>query len=604
MQNLYIILAFSTFAGTLLFITSFLKLDYLAELLSFISSLLIFIFSIKLFFVSNVVSRYFYFDALAKFIVLFITFFGLIICLYSISSLEYYLKDKNLKAKFYSYAIFALGSSVASVCSNNFVLFITFWGLTGLFLYLILNLTSKSAPSAKKSFIIIGATDSFLILGLAIVWLLTNKLEILDVKLSLDSNLAIISFLCLLSASFAKAGAFPLHTWIPDMAKEAPVQASAFLPASLDKLLGIYFLVRICYNIFVIDVSISIFLMVLGALTIIFAVFMAMVQHDYKKLLSYHAVSQVGYMVLGIGCGNPLGVAGGIFHMLNNAIYKTCLFLSCSSVEQKANTDELSDLGGYAKVMPITFLSFIISALAISGIPPLNGFFSKWLVYQAVVQKIQSVSNYKQQIIIILCLISAMFGSALTLASFIKLTAATFLGKQKESGKEIYFNSWISTLILAVLCLLFGIFATQIPLKYFIFPSVETLVYQKLNFIGLWQPQLATFLIVIGIIIGLVIYFISTLTVRTTSVYLLGELKPEQTDFVKEEFYNTIKEISGFKLIYYLAEQKFFDIYFWFRNLFLGIGSILSFLHNGNLHFYLSWLIIGLVVLILFGVKI
>jgi hypothetical protein len=196
-----------------------------------------------------------------------------------------------------------------------------------------------------------------------------------------------------------------------------------------------------------------------------------------------------------------------------------------------------------------------------------------------------------------------MFGSALTLASFIKLANAMFLGKQKVIGKETYFNSWLATITLSVLCILFGIFAFQLPLKYFISPSVKVLYPFEINFIGLWQPQLATFLIVLGIIIGLIIYFVSNLKVRTTPVYLLGELKPEQTDFVKEEFYNTIKEISGFKLVYYLAEQKFFDIYYWFKNLFLGIGSILSFLHTGNLHFYLSWIIIGLVILLLLGIK-
>jgi len=603
MQNLYNLITVSFLSGFLLFILSFLKLNFFAEVLSFISSLIIFIFGFIVFFSPQEIGKYLYLDDLSKFIVLGITFFGLIICLYSINSLSYYLKDKSSKTKFYSYVILTLGSSVVSVCSNNFVLFVTFWGITGLLLYLMLNLTSESAPSAKKSLIIIGATDSFLILGLAIVWLLTNKTEILNVKLPLNSNLAVISFLCLISASFAKAGAFPLHTWIPEMAEEASPQITAFLPASLDKLLGIYFLARICFNIFILDVKLSLFLMILGALTIIFAVFMAMVQHNYKKLLSYHAVSQVGYMVLGIGCGNPIGIAGGIFHMLNNAIYKSCLFLSCSSVEQKADTDDLSNLGGYAKVMPLTFFSFIISALAISGVPPLNGFVSKWMVYQGVIQKLQSVGNYNQQVLIVLCLILAMFGSALTLASFIKLANAVFLGKQKVIGKETYFNSWLATITLSVLCILFGIFAFQLPLKYFISPSVKVLYPFEINFIGMWQPQLATFLIVLGIIMGLIIYFVLNLKVRTTPVYLLGELKPEQTDFVKEEFYNTIKEISGFKLVYYLAEQKFFDIYYWFKNLFLGIGSILSFLHTGNLHFYLSWIIIGLVILLLLGIK-
>ncbi|GAI75218.1 unnamed protein product, partial [marine sediment metagenome] len=162
-----------------------------------------------------------------------------------------------------------------------------------------------------------------------------------------------------------------------------------------------------------------------GSFTIIAAVMMALVQHDLKKLLSYHAVSQVGYMVLGIGTGIPLAMAGGIFHMLNNAIYKTSLFLGAGSVEHRAKTTQLNKLGGLARVMPITFVTFFIAALSISGVPPFNGFFSKWMIYQGVAElgKLGGGGN-----LWIVWLLAAMFGSALTLASFIKLIHAIFLG--------------------------------------------------------------------------------------------------------------------------------------------------------------------------------
>src|SRR4030042_5389712 len=113
---------------------------------------------------------------------------------------------------------------------------------------------------------------------------------------------------------------------------------------------------------------------------------MSLIQHDLKRLLGYHAVSQVGYMVLGIGTGNPIGIAGGLFHMLNHAIYKSCLFLSGGSVEKKAGTTELDKLGGFAKIMPITFVTFVIASLAISGVPPFNGFASKWMIYQGIIE--------------------------------------------------------------------------------------------------------------------------------------------------------------------------------------------------------------------------
>ena len=166
------------------------------------------------------------------------------------------------------------------------------------------------------------------------------------------------------------------------------------------------------------------FLMAIGSLTIVCAVMMALVQHDLKRLLGYHAVSQVGYMVLGIGTGNPIGIAGGIFHMLNHAIYKSCLFLSAGAVEKKTGTTDLDKLGGLSKTMPVVYVAFLIASLAISGVPPLNGFASKWMIYQGIIETGRQGSH-----LWILWLMAAMFGSALTLASFMKLVHAVFLGQ-------------------------------------------------------------------------------------------------------------------------------------------------------------------------------
>ena len=133
-------------------------------------------------------------------------------------------------------------------------------------------------------------------------------------------------------------------------------------------------------NLFTISRPMSIFLMAIGSFTIVAAVMMALIQHDLKRLLGYHAVSQAGYMVLGIGTGSIIGIAGGLFHMLNNAIYKHGLFLSGGAVEKKVGTTDLGRLGGLSRFMPISFVTCLIASLAISGVPPFNGFFSKWMI--------------------------------------------------------------------------------------------------------------------------------------------------------------------------------------------------------------------------------
>ena len=187
-----------------------------------------------------------------------------------------------------------------------------------------------------------------------------------EMSIELRDGVAIVGFFSLLIASLAKAGAFPVHTWLPEYTEAAPSSISAFLPASLDKLLGIYFLTRICTNIFVLRQWAILLLLLIGSITIIAAVMMALVQHNYKKLLGYHAVSQVGYMVTGIGLGTPLGIAGGLFHMINNALYKSGLFLAGGATEKQTNEEELDKLGGLAVYMPITFFSALIFALSIS----------------------------------------------------------------------------------------------------------------------------------------------------------------------------------------------------------------------------------------------
>src|SRR4030043_1255511 len=109
----------------------------------------------------------------------------------------------------------------------------------------------------------------------------------------------------------------------------------------------------------------NLFLMIIGAVTIVAAVMMALIQHDLRKLLAFHAVSQVGYMVLGIGTGNPIGIAGGLFHMLNNTLYKSCLFLTSGNVEYRTHTSDLDKLGGLSKEMPLTYICALIASLSI-----------------------------------------------------------------------------------------------------------------------------------------------------------------------------------------------------------------------------------------------
>lgn len=554
----------------------------------------------------NLTTQFFKFDNLSIFVGIFVGIFFLLIIIYSFG----FMSQKKRLIYYYSYLILTLLSSLGAVFSNNLILFMVFWGFLGLLLYLLIGFgqTEHASYTAKKAFIIIGGTDALMLLGLALIWHLTGSLQMDEINISLNTKIAVLAYMCLAAGAFAKAGAMPFHTWVPDTAQDAPTPVTAFLPASLDKLLGIYFLARISLNMFKMNTAMNTVLMIVGSVTIVAAVMMALIQHDLKRLLGYHAVSQVGYMVLGIGTGNPIGIAGGLFHMLNNTIYKSCLFLAGGAVEKEAGTTDLEKLGGFAKIMPITFTSFLIASLAISGIPPFNGFASKWMIYQGIMKTADNGSH-----LWIIWLIAAMFGSALTLASFMKLIHAVFLGqpaKKQPQINEVLTKAeamvnkrretsptmWIPQVFLAGLCVIFGVFAYRIPLKMFIFPSLG----EKIEFLGIWNASLATILIIVGVAVGIIIYLLGTITkTRETEAFIGGEILEKQANMRVSgtEFYDTIKDITPLDTIYRLAERKVFDIYHLGSIITFGFNKILSYLHNGILPTYLSWCLLGMIIL-------
>jgi len=566
------------------------------EFFSLATSVYLFIAGIKIFFASPVNAGYLYVDGLSRFIVPAIGFFGFLVTLYSQRSMSAY---KNISS-YYSYIIWTIGASMLAAVSNNIVLLLISWGFLGFTLYMLINISGpRAAAVSKKTFIIIGGSDSLMILGFGIMWIITKSLNLSDMKIDIGAPLAFWSFLLIAIGAFAKAGAMPFHTWIPQTAQEAPISVTAFLPASIDKLLGIYLLARLVLNVFILDSFCYAILMVIGAVTIIAAVMMALIQHDFKKLLGYHAVSQVGYMVLGIGTGNPIGIAGALFHMLNNTIYKCCLFLSGGNVEYKTKTSELDNLGGLSKLMPITFFAGLIASLSISGVPPFNGFFSKWMIYQGLIEKGKSGG-----VLWVVCLVAAMFGSGLTLASFIKLIHAIFLGtpssERRGTNDEVKWQMWVPVVILAVLCVIFGILAYKVPLKYFITPALSN----GLSFIGLWPSLKATLFLFIGLLAGVAIYMLGNFkAVRVSDSYIGGEKAQEDMRLSGTEFYNTIKELRLLKFIYKKAEAGFFDIYEQGKTIVFGIGGVFQYLHNGVLPTYLVWTLLGMMGLFLFFMR-
>jgi len=532
-------------------------------------------------------------DALAKLILLFAGFFGFLFLVYSLS---YFHKGTELRG-FYSYYLITLGSAFAVLLTDHFASFLFFWGILGITLYKMVRGDKETNSSvAKKSLILIGASDSILILGVGLIWKMSGTLRISEIGIEAMSAIGVISFLALLIASLTKAGAFPFHTWIPGFAQEAPANSSALLIASLDKLLGIYFLARLCLDIFAFQEWIKLVLLIIGSITIIAAVMMALIQHNFKKLLGYHAVSQVGYMITGIGLGSALGIAGGLFHMINHTVYKSGLFLSAGSVEKRTGETELENLGGLSRLMPITFFSTLICALSISGVPPFNGFASKWMIYQGIID-FGTKSGIASKLWII-WLIMAVFGSALTLASFVKFISGTFLGRRNtrfDKIREVSPLMWLPQIILALICIGFGIFAsTQIV------PHLFEPVSGSFDYTGLWNSPVVSILIIVSIIFGIIIYLIgNNKNMRKMDSFVGGEQLQEEMNYSVLDFYKTVSSNKLLSFFYRKAEKKSFDIYHLSKGIVLWFNRIFSRAHSGMLPTYLIWMIGGMIILLL-----
>ncbi|KPK59574.1 MAG: hypothetical protein AMK73_08545 [Planctomycetes bacterium SM23_32] len=575
-------------------------------------------------------------DGLSTLIVLAASGIALMVTLYSYRAMA----GHDRAPVYYAWVLWTVSAVTAAALANTFLILILAWEVATVLLYLLIGLGQpQSRAGAMKTFAILGFADLCLLLGVMLLFqaqgggnaLLLVGGEGAPGPAGTDRALTVVAYLLMAAAALAKAGAMPLHTWIPAASEHAPTTVFALLPAALDKLLGIYLLARITFEVFAVNAYLAGVLMVIGAGTILFAVMMAMVQHNLKRLLAFHAVSQVGYMVLGMALAASIlaagraaggltavqqGVAtiafcGGLLHMLNNAVYKCCLFLVAGSAERVAGTTDLDRLGGLARMLPVTFVCCIIAALSISGVPPMNGFVSKWLVYHGALGAGSGLAT--------VCLVTAVFGSALTLASFIKVLHSVFLGTKGsavpagDEGRESPTMA-IAMAVLALACVFLGVWG-GLAVDRLILPAAGAVGFQRVGITatpwalelggakatGLWAPSTASTLIVVGVALGFLLYlYARAMRVRVVPNFVGGE--DTSSDAIWHVsgtgFYETIRRLPALSWAFGDASAGAFDVY----RLAGLYGNVLvqrlRGWHTGLAGVYASWAIIGLVVLV------
>jgi len=310
--------------------------------------------------------------------------------------------------------------------------------------------------SIASAFILLGVAVLYCLFGTVNMAHLAQKLSALGPEAAAPAA-RLFAFGLLIVGLGLKSALVPFHAWLPDAHPSAPAPISAMLSGVLIKAIGVYALVRVMFTVFGITAQAAQVLMVLGTLSMVVGVVLALAQWDMKRLLAYHSISQIGYVMLGIGAGAAiwsaggpkalatLAILGGMFHLINHAVFKSLLFLSAGAVEYGTGTRQLKELGGLRKQMPVTAGSSLVASLSIAGVPPFNGFVSKL-------------------VIILACVWAGYYGSAvwavavsiLTLASFMKVQKYTFFGEMPErwkSVREVPFLMGFSMVLLAVLCL-------------------------------------------------------------------------------------------------------------------------------------------------------
>ena len=253
--------------------------------------------------------------------------------------------------------------------------------------YALISMGEKRAVYASFRYIVIGTIGaSFYLLGVGYLYIMTGSLNMADLAQLLpalyDSKAIIAGYAFILIGLSIKMALFPLHGWLPDAYTYAPSAASAVIAPLVTKVMA-YVIIRVMFTVFGAEFPVSVlratdFMVWFGTLAILFGAVMALSQRDFKRMLSYVIIAEIGYIIGGIGVANVTALKGAVFHIVNDAVMMACLFLVAGLIVNKTDGHRIADFKGIYRTMPITAFIFTIGALAVIGVPPTCGFFSKW----------------------------------------------------------------------------------------------------------------------------------------------------------------------------------------------------------------------------------
>ena len=541
-------------------------------------------------------------NSLSWFFAISIAGIGFLSLLFSLEYMKYY-ERLNF---YYFMMLFINGSMLGIVFSADFLSFYIFWEIMSWSTYLLISYKRGKAVAAGLKYIIMSTVGSLAML-FAIISLYTSygtlKISNLASSLQNASTAYVLFILLMFVLTFGiKNAIILLHTWLPDAYTEAVSPFSAVLSGMLTRM-GIYGFVLIMYVVLGLNLlhrlsygilSFNYILCWIGAITIVIPTFTALLQDDAKKLLAWHGIGQGGYMILGIGTATSLGIAGGIFHTLNHAIYIVLLFFAVAAVEYRTGgVRDLNELGGLIKKMPVTFIAGLAGISGLIGIPLTNGFISKWLIYKTLI-----IGKYP------FLAFAALIGTWGTILSVYKFLHNIFLGQVPEKYKYVKEVPWtmqLPMILLTIAVILFGILP-GIPLKVisgieksFGVEPISTTIFGMPKEIG--ELNMINILAVV-IVASLVVYLIFLLSAKSRKVdqydtYAAGTFVPKDRYQYSVRFYD-----QAYRIIQPYLRDIADDFYYWVVGKSKSFFQIIRKVYTGNVNTYALYILLFLAFLI------
>jgi len=419
----------------------------------------------------NVFTLSFKIDSLSAFFLAVIFTVSALGTLYSYHYLDNSNKALRIAANYLFFSLL-IASMALVVTANNMITFMFCWEIMSLssFFLVIYNYEEEENRKAGYLYFVfshVGAMFIFAAFGL--IYTYTGSFA-LSLNGELPESVKILVFVLSFIGFGSKAGVFPFHIWLPHAHPAAPSHISAVMSGVMIKT-GIYGILRMYAILDSQTPILGNMVLIFGIISGILGVVYALGQHDLKRLLAYHSVENIGIILIGIGLGmigvssnNPtmaiLGFTGGLLHVLNHALFKSLLFMGAGMVLHKTGTRSIDALGGLLKKMKVTGTTFLIGSLAISGLPPFNGFVSEFFVYMGGFNGISM--DRTPFVLSILAIVSLAIIGGLALACFTKVVGVVFQGEPRSPAAENVNEDGLTMLlpmgILAALCIIIGIF--------------------------------------------------------------------------------------------------------------------------------------------------